>query len=209
MLDVGNLGGDHRECFGKTSLLVYLGSRNDSAFLQRCNPTKSWRRKTFSRLFSLCLSTNSEFSISEYGFLHYYLLLYVFLRVAAISFHVHTKHVSSFLCFCQATGSLMTHAKKSSDPLRGVNKPLGAFLHLDAPPWDLKSGPSVLVYCDLSCWVVMVILDIKKLDIWIILVKSLNGEYILGLKWLFHFESWTPRCCEVCFSFVQNKSAWK
>lgn len=107
-----------------------------------CSRKKSWHlMKSLWRGKKKSFATLSPFvsaPIQNSGFLNtdFYInnsLLHVIFLVAGISFHYRTKHVSSFLCACQTTVSLMTHAEKSSDPLRGLNKPQGAFLLLDAP----------------------------------------------------------------------------
>lgn len=120
----------------KTRLLVYSGSRNERAFLQRWHLVKSfWKggKKRFAVLsfFVSAPIQNSAFLNTDFCINNS--LLDVIFLVAGISFYYHTKHVPSFPCPCQTTISLMTRAKKSSDPLRGVNKPQGAFLLLDAP----------------------------------------------------------------------------
>lgn len=142
--------------------------RNESAFLQRWHLMKSlWKGKKRRFLPSYLSFVSAPIQNSAFLNTDSYInnsWLHVIFLVAGISFYYHTKHVPSFLGPCQTTVSLMTHAKKSSDPLRGVNKPQGAFLLLDATPHGISDpmDPRSVNSFFAVDWVV----DVKQVDIW-------------------------------------------
>lgn len=160
--------------FRQQTFAVMSLSRNKTALLERWHLMKSlWRGKKSFAILSLFVSApiqNSGFLNTDF-YINYSLLHVIFL-VAGISFHYWTKHVPSFLCPCQTTVSLMTHAEKSSDPLRGVNKPQGTFLLLDVPYGILDRVRLCSFAVDWVVDFVTVIWDVQGVDIFKFFVKK-------------------------------------
>lgn len=127
---------------------------------------KRGKKRVLPSYLSLC---HHQFRIQRFWILISTLIIHYFMwSFLSLAFPFITIQ-NMFPAFCgpvKLPFLLMTHAKKSSDPLRGVNKPQGAFLLLDAPHGILDQ----IRLCSFAVdWVVdsviAILSDVKQVDI--------------------------------------------